>query len=118
MDIIPRPVFPPGQCIATCKSEDPKGFIDTYLTPALAGDNRIIVSVTWVEECASKLGWLSPADAADLRGELDAARERVSEVEGELQEADRFAEAAEYTLRHIGEKVRRKPGRKPQREAA
>lgn len=114
MDIVERPVHLPGHCIATLTSEDPKGFVDTGLTPALI-DPRVYVSVSWIEECARKLGFVD-GDTHD-----DALR-RIADLETEVREADEFAQAAEYTLGRFGERVRRKPGRKPKgddmREAA
>jgi hypothetical protein len=117
LNIIPRPVLPPGQCIASLISEDPKGFIDTFLTPSLDGDHRIIVSVSWIEECARKLGWLDPDDAGGLRAEIDGLQGQVADLERELDEASKFEEAVHVLKRH-GLNPQRKPGRPPKAKAA
>jgi hypothetical protein len=117
LNIIPRPVLPPGQCIASLISEDPKGFIDTFLTPSLDGDHRIIVSVSWIEECARKLGFLDPAEAADLRSQVDALDAEKAQLEEDLAEADKVVGAV-YTLKQNGFSSQRKPGRPPKAKAA
>src|SRR4051794_16953286 len=105
MDIVERCWLAPGHCAASLKHEDPKGFIDTGLVPPLV-DPRIYISVSWVEEHARKLGFVD-------RSDLDSAERRIVELEEELRIADEFAEAAEYTVTHLGGNIRKKPGRKP-----
>ena len=53
--IVDRCEMPPGQCIATMSHDDPKGFVDTLLTPAVV-DPRVYLSVSYIEELARKLG--------------------------------------------------------------
>jgi hypothetical protein len=110
LNIIPRPEFPPGQCIASCQSEDPKGFVDTLLTPSLDGDHRVIVSVSWIEECARKLGFLSPDEAGELRATIDALDSEKAALERELEQADEIVGAV-YTLKNNGFAQGKKPGR-------
>jgi hypothetical protein len=109
VDIVPRPEQQPGHCIATLKSEDPEGFLDTGLVPAVV-DPRVYVSVSWLKECAVKLGYVPAED-------LEQANRRIALLLEQVAEADKFAEAAEYTLGRFGQQVRNKPGRKPTKAA-
>lgn len=100
----------PFHCCVTGSNEGP--LIDTGNT--LHGyDHRVYLSATGVARVAEFAGWTSPA-ARVVLDERIAELERENEVlRQEVQEADRFAEAAEYTLGRFGQRVRQKPGRKP-----
>jgi len=98
VNIVERCVHAPGYCIATLCSEDPKGFIDTGLTPAVV-DPRVYVSVRWIEEIAGKLGFVAGS-------ELEDAKREVKDLETRLREDDKLLAAAEYTM--TGMKSRKK----------
>lgn len=115
MNIVVRPELPPGFCIASLASEDPKGFIDTLLAPALPLDPRIYVSVSWVEEMAAKLGWLSPDEAGELRAECDALGGQVLDLEDELARADAALDAIDV-IESRDFRARKKPGRPKRRD--
>lgn len=117
LNIIPRPAFPPGQCVASLISEDPKGFVDTMLTPSFDGDHRVIVSVSWIEECARKLGFIDPGEAAELHATIDLLDAEKQDLERELDEASKFEEAVHVLKRH-GLNPQRKPGRPPKAKVA
>jgi hypothetical protein len=94
------------------------GYVDTGVE--LAGfDNHVYVSVVAVREILRELKWPQPEDHAEALRTIDALQHQVVQLEDQVREADRFAEAAEYTLGRFGTKVQRKPGRpKTQKEAA
>lgn len=100
--IVDRPAMPPGHCIASLSDVDPKGFIDTGMTPALI-DPRIYVSVSWIESIARKMGM----DYVD-----SASDERVVELERELAEAEKYLQAVDV-MESAGFVARKRPGRKP-----
>lgn len=110
MDIVARPTFPPGQCIASLMSEDPKGFVDTGLTPSLTDDARIIVAVSWIEECAHKLGWKGPDEVAELEKELMLREDSLLELEDELSRADAALDAIDV-IESRDFRTRKKAGR-------
>lgn len=114
MDIVPYPDMPPGQCIASLRSDDPEGFIDTRLTPSLDGDHRIYVSVGWVKEMAGKLGMRSREEYEALEREVELLEQRVFEVEDELAQVDAVVDAIDV-IESRDFRARRKPGRKPRR---
>lgn len=102
MDIVARPEIAPGHCMATLTSEDPKGFLDTLLTPAVV-DPRVYLSVSWLEECARKLGF--------VEGEVcERLERRVADLEAQLAEVDRELDAI-HVLKARGYTPARKPGR-------
>lgn len=81
--IVERCDMSPGHCIATLTSEDPKGFVDTLLSPSVM-DPRVYVSVSWIEETARKLGMKHPDDEADLRVEVEELRKQLVERDEQL----------------------------------
>lgn len=110
MLIVERCEYTPGHCMATLKHEDPKGFIDTMLSPAVM-DPRVYISVSWVEEMAIKLGMVYVEDAGkDSR--------RVAELEEQLREADAVAnaidvmESAGFTARQKRNAPKKTPAKK------
>ena len=99
MNIVQRCTHAPGYCIATMASEDPKGFVDTGLTPACV-DPRVYISVCWIHQKATEMGFVD--------GELLAAeKRRVKELEAQLREADKLIGAAEHTLTHLQTKKKK-----------
>ena len=104
--VVDRCEMPPGQCIATMSHDDPKGFVDTLLTPAVV-DPRVYLSVSYVEEIARKLG-MEYADEAKAA----ALEARVEQLEAELVEADKRIEAIDV-MESAGFTARKRPGRKP-----
>jgi hypothetical protein len=108
----------PFQCamLPTLGARHAKGYYDTGQDDP-EGWNHAYVSVEFVELAARAEGFASPAEVARL-GQIIAEHERkIEALEAEIREADKFAESAEYTLAHLGERIRKKPGR-PRKEAA
>jgi hypothetical protein len=92
----------------------PKGYVQTGSKIGI-DDNAVYLSIEGLEQVALKF-----LDVV-RRDELREVQERVAELERrnldlqeQVREADRFAEAAEYTLGRFGSKVQKKPGRRPQ----
>lgn len=81
--IVERCELSPGHCIATLTEEDPKGFVDTLLSPSLF-DPRVYVSVSWIEETARKLGMKHADDDADLRAEVAELRQQLIQRDEQL----------------------------------
>lgn len=110
-----RPPKPPHHCaLIPHRYDDPDGFFDAG--SELPGfDNHVYVSAHAVKDCARELGWLSPDDAERLLEEVALARARVTECEQLLEQAAEFRRSAEYTLQRFGQKVQKKPGRKPKK---
>jgi hypothetical protein len=85
------------------------GWIDTgcYLDR-----EKVYVSFEAAAEMAKEIGWVAPSQRRELEAEVALLRSRIEALESEVGEADKFAEAAEYTLAKFGQRVQRKPGRK------
>lgn len=116
MQLVDRPVMEPGHCIVNLSHEDTGGFVDTCLSVPTV-DPRIYVSRQAVIDMGRLFGFMDPIEADVLSDALETATKRIDHLEGQLAEADRYAEAAEYTLKaSFGNdtKIRNKPGRKPQ----
>lgn len=109
MNIVKTPVLPPGYCIATLTSDDPKGFIDTGLNPlldfggqAVVPDPRVYVSVTWIEQMAGALGMVD--------GEkFNIAERKIKTLEAQLKDADKLIEASEFMRTQTQVKRKRVP---------
>jgi len=99
---VERAEYPPNQCAVTLSAHGP--FVDTGKNMDTI-DGRVYVSLQGIRELIK---------ASPIKDELDAQlKERDDEIarlQAELAEADKFQEAAEYTLAHFGGKVQRKPG--------
>lgn len=108
MVIVDRPEIAPGHCMLSLKSEDPLGFIDTLLTPAVV-DPRVYASVSVVMEWARKLGMVDGAD-------LEALERRVEDLEAQLAEADSELNAI-HILKGRGYQAAKRPGRPAQKAA-
>lgn len=91
-------------------------FIDTGME--LDGfDNHVYISDVAAEAIAREmLGWVPPGELRGAQVEIERLNARVSELEDELAEADKFAESARYTLEKFGTQVRKKPGRPKKKE--
>lgn len=110
MMIVERCEYAPGHCMASLKDTDPKGFVDTMLSPAVM-DPRVYISVSWIEEMATKLGMVYVEDAGkDSR--------RIEELEEQLREADAVAraidvmESAGFTARQKRSAPKKTPAKK------
>ena len=113
--IVPHALTRPHRCAMWPQlgARHPKGYFDVG-TDDPEGWNHSYVSVEFVEQAAKQLGFASPDEVALLKDTVANHERSIESLEQEVREADRFAEAAEYTLNHFGSKVRQKPGRKPQ----
>lgn len=102
MDVVPRPELVPGHCIASLKSEDPEGFIDTGLCPPVV-DPRVYLAVSVVREYATKLGMVDGTVVAELEA-------RITDLEQQLAETDRELNAI-HVLKARGYVPTKRPGR-------
>lgn len=105
----------PHRCAAVPfigNSNTRRGFIDTGMD--LHGwDPHVYISVDAVEQMARMVGWEPVHVSRQQAQKAHELQERITELEAQLAEAERFREAAEYTLQSFGAKVHKKPGRKP-----
>lgn len=110
---VDRPEMPPGCCIVSRRHEDADGFVDTGITESVI-DPRVYVSAGAVQGLAATLDFPLPSrvEQLDTLHALQAARERIAELESELAEADRTAQAV-HTLTRAGFQARSAPPRKP-----
>lgn len=118
MRIIPHANIRPFHCAMWPQlgARHAKGYFDVG-TDDPEGWNHSFVSVEFVEQAARELGFASPAEVAELKTVVEQHERTIESLEAEIREADKFAESAEYTLAHFGERIRMKPGR-PRKEVA
>lgn len=109
MVIVERPEIAPGHCILSLKSEDPLGFIDTLLTPAVV-DPRVYASVSVVKEWARKLGMVDGVI-------VDGLEAQVADLKAQLAEADNELNAI-HILKGRGYQAAKRTGRPPSQKAA
>lgn len=112
--LVERAISRPNHCavLPSLGAAHARGYFDTGVD--LQGfDNRVYVSVEAVEVMARKLGWVGPETIADHDTQVADLEREVSLLRDQLRDADQFAEAAEYTLSRFGQRVQKKPGRKP-----
>lgn len=106
----------PGTCaVIPGKAADPAGFVTT--NTVLGGwDPQICVSVTGVRELMRVCEFPSPEAHQEVVAERDALLTQVAELEGEIGRLEAFADAVDV-IESRDFRARRKPGRKPQKEA-
>jgi hypothetical protein len=114
MRIVPKPEWAPHQCCVTMRTEDPEGFIATGMSLPFV-DPSIDVSIGAVRMMGRLIGLEDPASRDERIAALEAENADLRE---RLLEAERFQDAAEYTLQRFGTKVKNKPGRKPNEKVA
>lgn len=115
MRIVDHPAIRPHRCavIPYLGASNASGFIDTGMD---LDREHVYVSFEAVCEMAKMLGWVGPSVAKGQEARIAELEAEIDDLHAQLQEADRFAEAAEYTLGRFGSKVQNKPGRKPKTE--
>lgn len=116
MYLVDRPTLVPGHCIVNpgC-SEDPRGFIDMGFEVEEI-QPRIYVSAQAVIDMGRLFDFPSPEEHVELAERLAKAEDALEDVQAQLAEADRYAEAAEYTLKATfgaEQKIKNKPGPRP-----
>jgi hypothetical protein len=120
MRFVSKAEIRPMRCAVcpTIGANHSEGFIDTGAEmDACPVEQRVYVSVVAVRELMRTLGWPTPEQHTELVEKCDRLERENISLELQVREADRFAEAAEYTLGRFGQHVRNKPGRKPKVEA-
>lgn len=112
MRFVERADVRPHQCFVLPQlgSAHHRGYLDPG-NDLTCIDPHPYLSVQAVEEACKVLGWPTQQQHADAIAELERALARVTDLEADLEEADRFAESVKWTLGRFGEEVRNKPGR-------
>ena len=107
--IVDGPEFPPGHCIATMRTEDRKGFVDTLLTPPVV-DPRVYLSVTYIEAVARSLGMEYP-EGERKDDDVEELKRQLDEAEKALQAID-VMESAGFTARKKRVPAKKTPAKK------
>lgn len=110
----------PHKCAAVPfigSSNAKKGFIDLGVD-ARERDHLYLSVAEAVEPMARLVGWSPPHVVQHYKQELEAERVENARLGAIVADLEKFKEAAEYTLGAVGQKVRSKPGRKPNLEVA
>lgn len=99
--------------------EHERGYIRTFnIIPSGAHDPEVFVSVVAIEQLAHEIGHPT-RDEFEARGRLlEEQQERIEQLEAENKSLREFEQAAVYSLEHVGQKVRKKPGPRPKEEVA
>lgn len=102
----------PGLCMFLKTAQGP--FIDLLRDFDFDHDGRMYVSVQYAMELGRAAGLVDPGDVDAARGELEAARARIVELEDELSVADSVIDAIDV-IESRDFRARRKPGRPKRR---
>lgn len=111
MRLVERAVTRPMHCAVfpTLGAAHGKGYIDPG-TELPGFDNHVYVSVEAVEQMAEFIGFPSREAHAAALARADDLERKVADLEADLREADKFAEAVDV-LESRDFRARRKPGR-------
>lgn len=111
MIVVDRPSIAPGHCIVNLSAEDPGGFIDTLLSPAVL-EPRVYVSRQAVIDMGRLFGLPTLEEHEDLVEAVERLSKQVEALEDDNRRLNRDVEAAEWTLeRKFAAKPQPKPGR-------
>jgi hypothetical protein len=100
--------------LPTLGNTHPKGYFDSGMK--LRGvDPHGYVSVQAVEDMASHLGFLSPAENEHMCSQLAEAHEQIDSLIADLEEANAELDAINI-IRSKGWKPQKKTGRKPKKQ--
>jgi hypothetical protein len=113
---VQQPAMRPHHCAVfpqVAGSTSRRGFFDTGND--FRERDHCYVSVEAVEQLASKIGWQPQSAFASLTAKINRQDGELELLRQRLADAEKFREAAEYTLSSLGQKVRNKPGR-PKKE--
>lgn len=107
----------PMHCLAIpfLGANHPKGYVD-FGVELTGFDNHVAISVEAMQQAARDVpqcGLVSKEFLTLALAESKALKRENEDLKEQLAEADKFAEAAEWTLRHFDTRVQQKPGRKP-----
>lgn len=110
MQIVETAYLAPAQCAFTHTTEGP--FIDLQREFGYDHVGRIYIKVSFARELGVMAGLPSADELEGAREANEALREQLLEQEDELRELREFKAAATYTVEHMGERIRKKPGPK------
>jgi hypothetical protein len=86
---------------------------DSRLQPAVS-----VVALQQIAEQIPEAGLAKRDDLTLALAENENLKRELEDLKTQLAEADKFADAAEWTLNHFNTQVKQKPGRKPAAKAA
>jgi hypothetical protein len=113
---VQQPAMRPHHCAVfpqVAGSNSRRGFFDTGND--FRERDHCYISVEAVEHLASSIGWQPSSAFAPLTATINKQAGELEHLKQKLAEAEKFREAAEYTMNSMGQKVRNKPGR-PKKE--
>lgn len=111
---VQQAVMAPHRCAAIPfigNSNARRGFFDLEMDAREM--DHLYVSAEAAEQMARALGWEPAAVVQHYKRELEAEKVENARLGGVIADLEKFRDAAEYTLGALGQKVRAKPGRKP-----
>lgn len=113
MIAVDAPVLFNAQCLVTRRSDPERGpYVDLLRDFDIDHRGRMYISRVAVQEMARTLGLIT-GEEQQLREENERLQAELEDVRAELESLQEFERSANYTLEHFGQKVRKKPGRKP-----
>lgn len=123
MFVVERPTLFHPQCLVSKRADDKHGpYIDLGRDFDHDHQGRMYISAVSVRAMETTLdeyvGEPTREELIAKAREGEEAKQRVGELEAEVESLREFERSAQYTLERFGEKVRKKPGRKSQKETA
>lgn len=114
MRLIQSLPFGVHHCSALPQKTSDEWFIETDGVPTHEGPFR--VSATAVREMARMGGLPTQPEFDALKAELEDTQLRLTQALAEVESLREFERSAVYSLEHIGQKVRKKPGPRKKEE--
>lgn len=113
---VERAELAPAQCLFTKSHRGP--FLDMLRDFDFDHVGRMYVQVEFAKQLGVLAGLPSLDEVASLKQKLAAVSDERDELREEVESLREFEQAATYTVEHMGQKVRRKPGPKAKEPAA
>ena len=104
---------PNQPCLVTNRSDIPVVDFGVH-TQGL--DQRVVLSVAALRQACEAAGFVSDLEFAELREANQNLGKEIEELRRENEDLKEFEEAATYTVEHLGQRVRRKPGPRPKKK--
>jgi len=113
-----------AQCLITKRADEDRGpYLDLLREFDINHQGRMYISRSAVEDMVSAfseagvdLDTPGSRDLVEMTERAEGAEAELVELASEVESLREFEQSARYTMDHFGEKVRKKPGRKPSPE--
>ncbi len=112
LNLVEKAVIRPMKCVfyPQIGHDHPKGYVDTGMD-MLGVDPHAYISIQAIEDIATYLGYLAPAENERMCSDLASAHEEIIKLEQEIKEADEVINAIDV-IESREFRARKKPGRK------